>query len=103
MENLKFGTDGWRDIIADGFTLKNLSRATQAYATYLLKASKTASVVVGYDTRFNGQLFAQCVAEVLVSNNIRVYLSEDFIPTPALSFAVKHYGASGGRYLSSCQ
>ena len=99
MDYLKFGTDGWRDIIADGFTLKNISRAAQAYAEYLLQEktfTEQASVVVGYDTRFNGQIFAQRVAEVLVSNDIVVYLSEEYLPTPALSFAVKHYGASGG-------
>lgn len=96
MDTLKFGTDGWRDIIADGFTLKNLSRATQAYSTYLLDSNDNPTVVVGFDTRFNGQVFAQRVAEVLASNKITVYLSEDYIPTPALSFAVKHYGADGG-------
>ena len=99
MDYLKFGTDGWRDIIADGFTLKNISRATQAYADYLLKENtptQQASVVVGYDTRFNGRIFAQRVAEVLISNNIAVYLSSEYLPTPALSFAVKHFAASGG-------
>lgn len=101
METLKFGTDGWRDIIADGFTLKNLSRATQAYAIYLhknnaKKDNAKPTVVVGYDTRFNGSIFAERVAEVLASNNITVYLSEEFIPTPALSFAVTHYRANGG-------
>jgi len=98
MDYLKFGTDGWRDIIADGFTIKNIARATQGYANYLLTQNQTGqpSVVVGYDTRFNGQRFAQHTAEVLASNGLQVYLSEDYIPTPALSFAVKHYGASGG-------
>ncbi len=107
MDYLKFGTDGWRDIIGDGFTVKNISRAAQAYATYLLTTSSSSSVsphssaqrpkvIIGYDTRFNGRLFAQRTSEVLASNGIDVLLSEDYIPTPALSFAVKHYGASGG-------
>ena len=98
MDYLKFGTDGWRDIIGDGFTFKNVSRAAQAYATYLLEKTdnENPKAVVGYDTRFNGKLFAKRAAEVLASNNIEVYLSEDYIPTPALSFAVKHYNAAGG-------
>jgi phosphomannomutase len=100
MDTLVFGTDGWRDIIGDRFTLANVSRAAQAYADYL-HAQGTPSAVVGHDTRFNGALFAWRVAEVLAANDIRVSLSASYVPTPALSFAVKHYGVGGGVMLTA--
>jgi phosphomannomutase len=100
MDTLVFGTDGWRDIIGDRFTVANVSRAAQAYADYL-HAQGTPSVVVGHDTRFNGALFARRVAEVLAANDIRVSLSASYVPTPALSFAVRHYGVGGGVMLTA--
>ena len=57
-DKLTFGTDGWRDIIGDIYTFKNVSRVAQAYAEHLLDEN-TPSVVIGYDTRFNGARFAQ--------------------------------------------
>lgn len=100
MDILKFGTDGWRDIIADKFTFANVARAAQAYADYL-KEGANHKVLVGYDTRFNAHLFGRRVAEVLAANGLDVHLSESFLPTPALSFAVKHYGAGGGVMLTA--
>jgi len=100
MDTLVFGTDGWRDIIGDKFTFFNLSRAAQAYAEHLLDRG-TPSVVVGFDTRFNGPLFAARVAEVMAANGLAVRLSEGYLPTPALSFAVKHFGAGGGVMLTA--
>lgn len=100
MDTLVFGTDGWRDIIGERFTFENVSRAAQAYADYL-GAQGTPSAVVGYDTRFNGALFARRVAETLAANGIAVQLSADYLPTPALSFAVKHYGVGGGVMLTA--
>jgi alpha-D-glucose phosphate-specific phosphoglucomutase len=98
--DLKFGTDGWRDIIADNFTFANVSRAAQAYAEHLLTQGQSR-VVVGYDTRFSGADFARRVAEVLASNGLEVLLSGSYLPTPALSFAVKHFGAGGGVMLTA--
>ena len=100
MDTLKFGTDGWRDIIGERFTFDNVGRAAQAYADHL-KAQGQTLVLVGYDTRFNGSRFARRVAEVLAANSLDVRLSESYIPTPALSFAVKHYGAGGGVMLTA--
>ena len=100
MDTLKFGTDGWRDVIADKFTFANVARAAQAYADYL-KEGTNRKVIVGYDTRFNAALFGRRVAEVLVANGLDVHLSKSFLPTPALSFAVKHYGAGGGVMLTA--
>jgi len=100
LDKLKFGTDGWRDIIGDKFTFNNLARATQAYANYLTSRGESL-VLVGYDTRFNGARFAKKAAEVLAANGLEVLVSEDYIPTPALSFAVKHYQAAGGIMLTA--
>ena len=100
MDTLTFGTDGWRDVIGERFTFANVSRAAQAYADFLHEQG-TSSAVVGYDTRFNGALFARRVAETLAANGIRVLLAADYLPTPALSFATKHYGVGGGVMLTA--
>lgn len=83
---IKFGTDGWRGIIGDNYTFKNLKIVSQAVADYLGKGKKVA---VGFDTRFMSEHFAKASAIVLCSNNIEVLLSDRPIPTPALSLAVK--------------
>jgi phosphomannomutase len=100
MDTLIFGTDGWRDVIADKFTFTNLSRATQAYADYLVNQG-ASSVVVGHDTRFLGSAFARRASEILAANGLKVYLSKTYLPTPALSYAVKYYGAGGGLMLTA--
>jgi phosphomannomutase len=83
---IKFGTDGWRGVIAETYTFKNVKIVSQAVADYLGKGKK---VVVGYDTRFMSGRFARAAAEVLNSNGISVVLSDRAVPTPTLSFAVK--------------
>ncbi len=83
---IKFGTDGWRGIIAKNYTFKNLKIVSQAVADYLGPGKEAA---LGYDTRFMSADFAQVVAQVLENNGIKVLLSDRAIPTPALSFAVK--------------
>ena len=86
VSQIKFGTDGWRAIIADTYTLENVRILTQAVADYLGKGKKVA---VGYDTRFMSANFAAAAAEVLQNNGIEVLLSDQPTPTPALSFVVK--------------
>ena len=94
---IKFGTDGWRGIIADTFTFENLSLAAQAYADYLKTEGKAgASLVVGYDHRFLGKRFASLVSEILWGNGFKVMLSNKPLPTPAVSYAVKHFDLAGG-------
>jgi len=83
---IKFGTDGWRAIIADTYTFKNVRIVTQAVAEYLGQGKKVA---VGYDTRFMSEHFAKIAAEVLSNNGIEVVLSDRHISTPILSFTVK--------------
>ncbi len=100
MDQLVFGTDGWRDIIADKFTFSNVARAAQAYAEHL-KARGQSRVLVGFDTRFNGEHFARRVAEVMAANGLETMLSKSYLPTPAFSFAVKHHKAGGGVMLTA--
>ena len=83
---IKFGTDGWRGIIGENFTFNNLKILSQAVADYLGRAK---TVAVGFDTRFMSDKFAATVAEILRNNGINVLLSDQPIPTPALSFIVK--------------
>ena len=100
MDRLVFGTDGWRDVIGDRFTFNNVARAAQAYAEHL-QAQGATRVVVGFDTRFNGELYARRVAEVMAANGLHTLLSDAYLPTPALSFAVKHFEAGGGVMLTA--
>jgi phosphomannomutase len=85
-QEIKFGTDGWRAVIADTYTFQNLRVLSQAVADYLGRGKKVA---VGYDTHFMSADFALVAADVLRNNAIEVVLSERPIPTPALSLAVK--------------
>jgi phosphomannomutase len=83
---IKFGTDGWRGIISDNYTDKNLRKVSQAVADYLGPGRRIA---VGFDTRFMSARFARISAEVFRNNGIDVLLSDRAVPTPALSFTVK--------------
>ncbi|MFH0827339.1 MAG: phosphoglucomutase/phosphomannomutase family protein [Candidatus Omnitrophota bacterium] len=85
-QEIKFGTDGWRGIIGDTYTFKNVRIVSQAVADYLGTGKRVA---VGFDTRFLSGSFARTCAEVLSHNGIDVLLSERFVSTPILSFAVK--------------
>ncbi len=95
MDELRFGTDGWRDVIAERFTFDNLERAARGYAAHVLERGGKR-VLVGYDTRFLGARFARAAAAALADAGLEVAVSVDYLPTPALSFAVKHFGAYGG-------
>lgn len=94
---IKFGTDGWRAVIAEDFTFDNVRVCTQAVAAYLDRsAGPGARIVVGYDTRFASEDFAAAVAEVLAANGVHVYLSTTAVPTPVVSHAVVDLKADGG-------
>jgi phosphomannomutase len=102
MQPIKFGTDGWRGLIAEDYTFQNVRRAASAIASYVLKNEDSRrGIAVGYDTRFGSPMFAQATAEVLASAGINVRLANDYTPTPALSFGVKHFGAAGGVMITS--
>ena len=83
MADIRFGTDGWRAVIGEDFTFRNLHRVAHATAEWVLAQSCTApKVVVGHDTRFLGRSFAEYTARVLASAGIEVLLPESFVPTP---------------------
>src|SRR5438132_10657606 len=101
-QEIKFGTDGWRGIIADDFTLDNVRRVAGAVASYVLNHEEPArGVVIGYDTRFASQRAARVAAEVLASAGIAIKLAGDYTPTPAISLAVKNERAAGGVMVTS--
>ncbi len=98
--SITFGTDGWRAVIADGFTLATLRRAARAYGQHLAAAGG-GLVLVAHDTRFAGPMFQQAVAEVLRDEGLEVRLAPGVLPTPVLSFAVRTLGAVGGVMLTA--
>ena len=93
--SIKFGTDGWRAVIAKDFTYENLAKVSQAHADHL-KERNGAKVVIGYDTRFMSEEFAKLVAEIFSSNGFEVILSDKYCSTPALSLAAKKLDADEG-------
>jgi alpha-D-glucose phosphate-specific phosphoglucomutase len=93
---IKFGTDGWRGVIAEDYTFDNVRRAAQGFASYLLEKGFSGRwVVVGYDKRFHSENFAAATAEVLVGNGLNVYLTNGATPTPVIAFAVVNKQACG--------
>jgi phosphomannomutase len=110
---IRFGTDGWRAVIANEFTFANVERVAQAYALYVLReheatratkirepqgSSSTVApvIVVGYDRRFMSEKFAARAAEILNGNGIGVELFDTDVPTPLVSWAVRDRKAAGG-------
>ena len=84
---IKFGTDGWRAIIAKEFTVENVARVAEGTAQWLKHQANEnkPSVVVGHDCRFGGDLFAETVTKVLAQNGIKVFLAKGFVSTPMIS------------------
>ena len=97
--SIKFGTDGWRAVIADEFTFANVARVSQATADYWTQnpvAGTERKVIIGYDRRFASDTFAGRAAEVFAGNGFRVILTPCPTPTPSVSYAVKALHAIGG-------
>ena len=98
---IKFGTDGWRAIIADTFTFENVAILAQALAVWVKKDAQKIDgeplrVAVGYDNRFLSKDFSQTVSAVLAGNGIEVVLSSASLPTPALSLATRDHKCVAG-------
>src|SRR5271170_2697376 len=102
---IKFGTDGWRAVIAEDFNFANVARVAQATADYWKSEignrkseifGREPKIVVGYDRRFFSDRFAQATAEVFAGNKFQVVLTPEPTPTPSVSYAVKNLGAVGG-------
>ncbi len=102
MTKIKFGTDGWRAIIADDFTVDNVARVSVAVAQWLKKNFPTnPSIVVGHDCRFAGELFADTCTKVFVSHGIKVHLARGFVSTPMVSLGAVELKASMGVILTA--
>ena len=103
---IKFGTDGWRGVIASDFTFENVRTAAAAVAGYL-HAQKDAAqnvergICIGYDSRFLSEAFARTCADVVAATGISVKLAREITPTPALSYGVRELGAAGGIMITS--
>jgi alpha-D-glucose phosphate-specific phosphoglucomutase len=99
---IKFGTDGWRAIIAEDFTFDNVRVCAQATAQYLKRSGLAAKgCVIGYDTRFQSEAFAAVCAEVLAANDITVHLASTFAPTPVIGYAILTHKAGGSIVITS--
>lgn len=96
MEKIKFGTDGWRAIIAKEYTVDNVARVSAATAQWLNKNFDNPSVVIGHDCRYGGEMFAEASAKVLAHYGVKVYLAKGFVSTPMVSLGVLKQSASVG-------
>jgi phosphomannomutase len=97
MTSIRFGTDGWRGIIAEDFTCENVQKVSHAIARYVVRTGNPGSgVLVGFDTRFGSERFARVAAEAVAATGTPVWLSAGACPTPALSLLVRLRKAAGG-------
>lgn len=96
MGKIRFGTDGWRAVIAEDYTFNNVRRCAQGFSDYLISQGYQGErVVIGYDKRFQSENFAAACAEVLVANDLQVYLTQEATPTPVISYSVVDKSAVG--------
>jgi phosphomannomutase len=94
---IKFGTDGWRGVIAEDFTYANVRKVAHAIARYAARSEKPgAGIVVGYDVRFGSERFARIAAETVAAAGTPVFLAQEACPTPAVSLLVRQLAAAGG-------
>lgn len=101
-DTIKFGTDGWRAVIGDEYTVNNVARVAEASAKWVKKENPAApGVVIGHDCRFNGPLFMDVVIKVLVDAGIKVYYAEGFVSTPMVSMGASTYEADLGIVLTA--
>lgn len=97
MSAIKFGTDGWRGVIAEDFTFANARIVAEAISRYVVREEDAGQgVIVGYDHRFSSESVARLVAEVISSAGTAVWLTDRACPTPAVSYLVRSRGAAGG-------
>jgi len=96
MYKIKFGTDGWREIIADQFTSANVRKVAMATAKWLQKLSVKPVCVVGHDCRFGGEMFAEETARILASQGVKVHLANGIVSTPMVSLGANKLNAHAG-------
>ncbi len=96
MNQIKFGTSGWRGILAEDFTLENVRIVTQAIADFLIADKSSAKgVVIGHDSRFMGEKFARETARVLAGSNVPSFICKDDTPTPVIAYEIMRRGTAG--------
>ncbi len=95
MKQIKFGTDGWRAIIAEDYTIENVRRVSFGTAQWM-KSKSMSTVIIGHDCRFGGRLFLEESACVLADQGLKVLYAENFVSTPMISLGVVKYSADLG-------
>jgi phosphomannomutase len=101
MDIIKFGTDGWRAIIAATYTVTNVKRIAKATAIWVKGMSDKPSIVLGYDCRFGGFLFSETVIDVMASEGVKVYFDKNFVSTPMISLAANKLQSTAGVILTA--
>lgn len=101
MYQIKFGTDGWREIIADEFTVGNVRRVAEATAKWLNNSDLPKSCAIGYDCRFGGEMFAKETARQMAAQGIKVVISNGFVSTPMISLAANKLQTGAGIILTA--
>jgi len=96
MDRIKLGFDGWKGIIAKDFTIANVSRLAFATALWLTRKYRNPSAVIGYDCRFNGEIFMEAVAKILASKGVKIYIAESFVTIPMVSLGISKLKAQCG-------
>ena len=108
-EKIKFGTDGWRAIIADQFTFENVERVAYAVGTYIKKeygltdekSAKSKPILIGYDTRFLADKFAERAGQILLSMGLSARITERDVPTPCIAFAAQNEPTCGALQITA--
>ena len=93
---IKFGTDGWREIIARDYTVDNVKRVALATSKWLIDSGLNKTAVIGFDCRFGGKMFMEATAEIFASNGIKCLVSEEFVSTPMVSLTTSSNKAGVG-------
>jgi phosphomannomutase len=101
VDQIKFGTDGWRAVIGDTYTVNNVARVAEGTALWVKKQSNDPSIVIGHDCRFNGKLFMETAIKVYLHHNIKVYYADGFVSTPMVSMGAKKYDTNIGVVLTA--
>lgn len=101
VDQIKFGTDGWRAVIGDTYTVNNVARVAVGTALWVKKQSNNPSIVIGHDCRFNGKLFMETAIKVYLHHGIKVYYADGFVSTPMVSMGAKKYDTNIGVVLTA--
>ena len=101
MHKIKFGTDGWRAIIADTYTVENVCRVARATAEWVKAKSEEPSIVLGYDCRFGGYMFAETVIDIMAEEGVKVFFDKNFVSTPMISLAAYKLNSTAGVILTA--